>query len=614
VSNEVTAAEPEEAAEGSVDSLENALVVAREDHPISRSNICPFALKVLYRLHRSNYTAYLVGGGVRDLLLGREPKDFDVSTDARPGQIKRLFRNCWLIGRRFRLAHIKYGQTIIETSTFRTNPEAVVGEEDGEGGEKPDLYVRDDNVFGSPEEDAFRRDFTINGLFYDIGTFSVIDYVGGLADLKKKLVRCIGDPNIRFREDPVRMLRAVRFAARLGFKIEKDTLAAIHEHCDDLTKASKPRLMEEIGRFFAFGAGEASMRLLEKTGLLQHLLPCVWDYLSQANDRQRARYYKFLKLLDAYQLERGEVHLALTFSTLLYPIWRDGRKPPKALREPSCDLRELVRRLNETVSFPRKLRESVFNLMFAQAPLEGNKGKRFRRRKFVARSFFAIALQLYRMAVMVEKIETEELAAWERSLEELQETRRRNKEEAAEKSEDNNEQDAVEKESSSTSGRNRRSRRRRGGRRRNGRDKSDGAEQSAEEVVAEQEPVAAAAVEVEETAPAKDAQENNESKKSSRRRRGSKRRKSNESADASQDNSAAEDNAAPAVNPYEMKDVAVAEAVAEEPKLNKNEKSRKSQRRRGRSYSAIRHYGRDDTPIRHEKSIGEQAPHWLDEI
>ena len=189
-----------------------SVIIPRSEHPISRKNIDPDALKVMYRLGRKGFTAYLVGGGVRDLILGRTPKDFDVSTNATPSQIRKIFQNCFLIGRRFRLAHIHFDGKIIETATFRRCPD-----QDEDNGE---LYVFRDNCYGTPEEDALRRDFTINGLFYEVERFSIIDHVGGLSDIQNRLIRSIGDPNIRFREDPVRMIRAVRFASRLDFRIE----------------------------------------------------------------------------------------------------------------------------------------------------------------------------------------------------------------------------------------------------------------------------------------------------------------------------------------------------------------------------------------------------------
>ena len=205
-------------------------IVRREEHSVSRRDIDPDALKVLYRLRQYDHVAYLVGGSVRDLLLGRRPKDFDVGTSAHPYQVKKLFRNCWIIGRRFRLAHVKFGMKVIEVATFRR--QVVAGEEvvaDGVPAPDPttpegEQLIHHDNTFGTPEEDAFRRDFTINALFYDIATFSVIDYVGGLEDLRAGIVRSIGDPDVRLNEDPVRMLRAIAIAARLDFTIEPSLL------------------------------------------------------------------------------------------------------------------------------------------------------------------------------------------------------------------------------------------------------------------------------------------------------------------------------------------------------------------------------------------------------
>jgi poly(A) polymerase len=214
------------------------VIVPRAEHPISRRDIDPDALKVLYRLHESGYIAYLVGGSVRDLLLSRHPKDFDIGTSAHPYQVKKLFRNCWIIGRRFRLAHVRFGMKAIEVATFRRNVPAGA-DADAEAVEAPpidpveqgrldaqQLLVKHDNTFGTAEEDAFRRDFTINALFYDIGTFSIIDYVGGLQDLKDGLIRSIGDPNERFQEDPVRMLRAIVMASRLNFRLDRPVVDA----------------------------------------------------------------------------------------------------------------------------------------------------------------------------------------------------------------------------------------------------------------------------------------------------------------------------------------------------------------------------------------------------
>jgi poly(A) polymerase len=219
---------------------------------------------VVRRLSQSGYQAYLVGGCVRDLLLNRNPKDFDVSSSATPTEIKHLFRNCRIIGRRFRLAHIFFGSKIIETATFRANPRANA---DGDA----ELLIHRDNVWGSDVEDALRRDFTINGLFYDVEEEIVIDHVDGMADLRKRLIRTIGEPGIRFQEDPVRMLRAIKFAARLGFSVEDATYRAILLHRADISKCSQPRVLEELYRLLRGGAARRSIELLCETGIISIL-------------------------------------------------------------------------------------------------------------------------------------------------------------------------------------------------------------------------------------------------------------------------------------------------------------------------------------------------------
>ena len=259
-------------------------VIARADHPISRSMIDPDALKVLTRLHQYEYRAFLVGGSVRDLLLGRRPKDFDIGTSAHPHEVKRLFRNCWIIGRRFRLAHVKFGTKTVEVATFRrqlseqelAEQEAAVAEANEQAAaaepgrrDRPHAHPRD-NTFGTPEEDAFRRDFTVNALFYDIGTFSIIDYTGGLDDLKARVIRSIGDPNVRFEEDPVRMLRAVVLAARLDFTIDPEVVDAIRRHAPLIAKASPARLPEEFYKILRSGSSAAAFHQLGEVGLLEH--------------------------------------------------------------------------------------------------------------------------------------------------------------------------------------------------------------------------------------------------------------------------------------------------------------------------------------------------------
>ncbi|MGQ0735928.1 MAG: polynucleotide adenylyltransferase PcnB [Acidobacteriota bacterium] len=303
------------------------LIVPRSEHPISRRDIDPDALKVLYRLQQFNYAAYLVGGSVRDLLLQRRPKDFDIGTDAHPYQIKKLFRNCWIIGRRFRLAHVRFGDKAIEVATFRrhllpgTELEPATTEPPTGGEVEPpaaDLLIRHDNTFGTPEEDAFRRDFTINGLFYDIATFAIIDYVGGLQDLKAGLIRAIGDPHQRFQEDPVRMLRAVALAARLNFQLDGPVVDGIQVHRRLIATAAPARLIEEYYKVLRSGAAEKTFRLLVRHGLLEPVTPEL-----HRGTTQDALWHA-LGDLDAYRARFDGVPPALTnpilLGTMLVPL------------------------------------------------------------------------------------------------------------------------------------------------------------------------------------------------------------------------------------------------------------------------------------------------------
>ena len=281
------------------------VVRARPDHCISRKNIDRNALKVLYRLSSLGYVAYLVGGGVRDLLLGRAPKDFDVGTDARPNDVKRAFRNCFLVGKRFRLAHVCFGPgKVIETATFRRNSQTV-----GEIIEHASEGPFEDNTFGTPETDANRRDFTVNGLFYDIKTFAIIDWVGGLKDLEDKVIRSIGDPMIRFRDDPVRMMRAIKFSSRLDFKIERKTHKAIKELHSCILTASIPRLCEEIFRLFSFGSSEKAFRMMYEYGLMGDLMPDLAKFITEDGGKN-SETWKLLASLDKYEKalleKRGE--------------------------------------------------------------------------------------------------------------------------------------------------------------------------------------------------------------------------------------------------------------------------------------------------------------------
>jgi poly(A) polymerase len=249
-------------------------IYTRENHSISRKSIDTDALKILYRLMRHGFKAYLVGGGVRDLLLGIKPKDYDIGTDAHPRQIKSIFRNSRIIGRRFKLVHIYFhGGKIIEVATFRAQDVPVEVAEGSEGEQELPPQELDENIYGSDATDAFRRDLSINGLFYDLSTFSVIDYVGGMKDLESKLIRIIGNPKERFAEDPVRLIRVLRHAGRTGFEIEPKTYKSLVENIALIKDASNVRVYEEFKKDLSSGHSAAIIKLMLNSGLLECLLP-----------------------------------------------------------------------------------------------------------------------------------------------------------------------------------------------------------------------------------------------------------------------------------------------------------------------------------------------------
>ncbi len=252
-------------------------IIPRDHHSISRSQISESALKVLYRLHKAGYQALLVGGGVRDTLLGMQPKDFDVATNATPEQVAKLFRNSRLIGRRFKLVHVVFGREVIEVATFRAPPSEEHSAKQSATGDQG-MILRD-NVYGSKDEDAMRRDFTVNALYYDIADFSVHAYAGGWDDLKHQRLRLIGDPEVRYREDPVRMLRAIRFAAKLGFSLEQETERPIAMMAPLLQQIPPARLFEEILKLFLHGQAEQTFEQLLHYGLFAELFPQTAEQL-----------------------------------------------------------------------------------------------------------------------------------------------------------------------------------------------------------------------------------------------------------------------------------------------------------------------------------------------
>ncbi|HPF59988.1 MAG TPA: polynucleotide adenylyltransferase PcnB [Candidatus Competibacteraceae bacterium] len=324
------------------------ILIPRPEHNISRANISANAVKVLYRLHDAGHRACLVGGGVRDLLLGREPKDFDVATDARPEQVYKLFRNCRLIGRRFRLAHVQFGRDIVEVATFRACSEES---EDGRssGVERAaNGRILSDNVYGSIEEDAWRRDFTINALYYDIANFAVLDYVGGIADLEAGLIRLIGDPVQRYHEDPVRMLRAVRFAAKLGLRLDPATEAPLHRLGHLLEQIPPARLFEEMLKLFMGGCAIQTFELLRHYRLFGWLFPATEHCLN----RQQQHYPKTLLIralanTDQRLVENKPINPAFLFAALL---WEPLREQMHRLQADGMDGHEALQEAADTVT------------------------------------------------------------------------------------------------------------------------------------------------------------------------------------------------------------------------------------------------------------------------
>jgi poly(A) polymerase len=365
---------------------------------IQSSRIDPDAMKVVRRLRRFGHVAYLVGGCVRDLMLKRTPKDFDVATSALPREIRKLFRNCRLIGRRFRLAHIHFRGKIIETATFR-------GAAEQEGG---DLLIRSDNVFGTEEEDAYRRDFTVNALFYDPLSRTIIDHTGGLEDLVEKRIRFIGTPDIRVREDPVRILRAIKFAGRLGFEIDSGAWRAMIRHRQDLTKCAPPRLLEEIIRMLRGGGAEASFRLMWEAGALEIIMPEVASYLRRSPDRDEERdpgcgLFAYLKELDHVERELL-ANTVLLACVIIHPVadaTRCGGVSYDVKGSPAAGevAREMLRRLVERIRLPKWQAERIQQLVASQKRLFNLRRNAPLPKNLMRRSYYPEALDLFEIGV-----------------------------------------------------------------------------------------------------------------------------------------------------------------------------------------------------------------------
>lgn len=368
-----------------------------DHHQIAADKIDQHAYQVIDKLKRAGYQAYLVGGGVRDLLLNVPPKDFDVSTSAKPEEIRALFRNAILIGRRFRLAHIRFGKKIIEVSTFRSGDM-----------ENSDLIVRD-NEWGSEEQDVLRRDFTINGLFYDLANETVIDYVGGYADLEKRILRTIGHPEKRFSQDPVRMIRLIKFCARFNFDIERPTFEALLNCKGEILKSSSARVLEELLRMLESGSSKSFFHLLHQYGLLASLIPELAHFFERSTNHLT---FKLLEEIDSEIKKNKEAALdrSLLLSALIFPLIDEYLKEITKREEKTLHLGQIHSAILHAIdcsfshffALPRKMRSIVAFILATQYRLIPLDGKTARRPRAPNDPLFPLALHLLKFRASVQ--------------------------------------------------------------------------------------------------------------------------------------------------------------------------------------------------------------------
>jgi poly(A) polymerase len=389
-------------------------IISRQEHNISRKQISDNALKVLYRLNGAGFDAYLVGGGVRDLLLGQQPKDFDIATNATPEEIRQLFRNCRLIGRRFRLAHIMFGRDIIEVATFRGHhqePSKNVSQQSKEG-----MLLRD-NVYGSVDEDAERRDFSVNAMYYNISDYSIHDYAGGAEDLEDKLIRLIGDPETRYREDPVRMLRAIRFAVKLDFDIEEDTAEPIEELAPLLQEIPSARLYEESLKMLQSGHGLETYHLMREYNLFQQLFPILAESFTEDYSSQTEQMLDLVLDSTDQRIEEGKrINPAFMFAAMLwYPLQAKAEALMEKRKLSYYDaimeasnyiLDEQVR----SIAIPRRHTATIREIWQLQLRLPRRNGKRAFR--LMELNKFRAGFDFLEMRGEIEQAETKALAKW----------------------------------------------------------------------------------------------------------------------------------------------------------------------------------------------------------
>lgn len=368
-----------------------------EEHQLSLDQIDSHALYVMEKLRNAGHTAYLVGGSIRDLLLKKKPKDFDISTSASPEEIKALFRNCILIGRRFRLAHIRFGKKILEVATFRA------GDVDSD-----ELVVRD-NVWGNMEEDAIRRDFTINGLFYDSANQTIIDYVGGYPDTQRKYLRTIGHPFTRFKQDPVRMIRLLKFQARFGFEVDPNTHIALLECRHEITKSSAARILEEMLRMLESGSSQNFFRLMTDHGMLSYLLPNLASFLEKESG---AEIYSYLQEVDLISMDPTMKPLdrSILMTCLVFPLLQEKMEQfmlehnrPPHLGEIHLQTRDLLNEIfHGFFNIPRRLRISMTSILITQYRFTPLEKKYLRKKRIPPDHEFPLALMFLGLRCCIE--------------------------------------------------------------------------------------------------------------------------------------------------------------------------------------------------------------------
>lgn len=367
-------------------------IIPRAKHTVSRKNIDPDALKVLYRLHNHGFVSYLVGGSVRDLLLGRRPKDFDVGTDARPNQVHKLFRNSRIIGRRFRLVQVFFrGGKIIEVSTFRRSSDEVVDE---------DAVLQANNTFGTPAEDALRRDLTINAMFYNIADYSLVDYVDGLKDLKAGRIRSVGEADLRFHRDPVRVLRAVRHAARTGFKLTDDTLEAVQKRRSELCLCPSSRVRDELMRDLKGGASADWLELAHQTGVLYSLLPGLEPFYGDDKSELRKGACMLLKRVDEMFAKNSLPSDPVLVASLFWPALEEEAAqvefPPGRPGRTRWALfvRETLPQMASSVQFAKRVMERACQIGAVMGFLRGENPPHRLPKKVTEKGYFVDACQL----------------------------------------------------------------------------------------------------------------------------------------------------------------------------------------------------------------------------